>query len=126
MQQAAIALTEASYQSIKAANEEFPWFMVKQDNQRVHYRYDWLTEFFGESNTKKQDGLGLTFVYPKYIKPGTELNIGIPLPDSTQDFKANVVVSTEKDDEYEIGIWLHTDSDADLELLLKSCEYASN
>ena len=116
---------EPEFQAAEAEPETFPWFFIKPDsNHRVHYRYDWLSEFFGEQD-KKHDGLGLSFTYPKYIVPGTKLEIGIPLPDTTKSYEADVVVTGEKDNEYEIGIWLHTSSNDDLELLLRSCEFTS-
>jgi hypothetical protein len=129
MQQTAMNMTQSNVyaignNSIESNDEQFPWFLVQPDNERVYYRHDWITDFFGGQD-KKQDGLGFSFNYPKYIEPGTTLDIGIPLPDAVHRFRADVVVAGEKDGAYEIGIWLHTSSDADLELLLRSCEYAS-
>ncbi|MBL1140509.1 MAG: hypothetical protein HND53_00580 [Proteobacteria bacterium] len=129
MQQAAMNITQSNIHAIEAspsenANEQFPWFVIQPDNKRVYYRHDWITDFFGGQD-KKQDGLGLIFQYPEYLEPGSALSIGIPLPEGAQRFQADVVVAGAKDDGFEIGIWLHTSSDADLELLLRSCEYAS-
>lgn len=129
MQQAAMNITQSNIHTIdanpaKTGIEQFPWFVIQPGNNRVHYRHDWITDFFGGQD-KTQDGLGLIFQYPEYIEPGSKLNIGIPLPEGAHRFRAEVVVAGAKDDGFEIGIWLHTSSDADLELLLRSCEYAS-
>ncbi len=129
MQQAAMNITQSSIHAIEAnpaesSNVKYPWFLIQPENTRVRYRHDWITDFFGGQD-KKQDGLGLIFQYPKYIEPGSTLDIGIPLPEGAHRFRADVVVAGAKGDGFEIGIWLHTSSDADLELLLRSCEYAS-
>jgi len=129
MQQAAMNITQSNIYAIdsspaESSDEQFPWFVIQPGNDRVYYRHDWITDFFGGQD-KKQDGLGLIFNYPSYIQPGSKLDIGIPLPEGTHRFRADVVVAGAKGKGYEIGIWLHTSSDADLELLLRSCEYAS-
>jgi hypothetical protein len=129
MQQAAMNMTQSNLHVVEANPaeayvENFPWFVIQPDNKRVYYRHDWITDFFGGQD-RKQDGVGLLFQYSKYIEPGSTLNIGIPLPEGTQLFRADVVVASVRGDGYEVGIWLHTNSDADLELLLRSCEYAS-
>jgi hypothetical protein len=129
MQQAALEMTQSNIHVIDAnpaeiKNEKTPWFVIQPGNERVFYRHDWITDFLGGQD-KKQDGLGLIFQYSKYIQPGSTLDIGIPLPEGAQRFRADVVVAGAKGNGYEIGIWLHTSSDADLELLLRSCEYAS-
>lgn len=129
MQQAAMEVTQSNIHAIAnntAGNDsaQYPWFLIQSDNTKVRYRHDWITDFFGGQD-KKQDGLGLIFNYPKYIEPGSTLDIGIPLPEGVHRFRADVVVAGAKGNDFEIGIWLHTSSDADLELLLRSCEYAS-
>jgi hypothetical protein len=129
MQQAAMEMTQSNVYAIEnntleSTTESYPWFLIQPENKRVHYRHDWITDFFGGQD-KKQDGLGLIFQYPKYIEPGSTLDIGIPLPEGAHRFRADVVVAGAKGDGFEIGIWLHTSSNADLELLLRSCEYAS-
>ena len=129
MQQAAMNITQSNMHAIDAnptkyGKEQLPWFVIQPGNDRVFYRHDWITDFFGGQD-KKQDGLGLIFQYSKYLQPGSSLDIGIPLPEGIHRFRADVVVAGEKGDGYEVGIWLHTNSDADLELLLRSCEYAS-
>jgi hypothetical protein len=124
MQQLAMKSSELDFQHVENTDVQYPWFLIQPENRRVRYRHDWIADFFGEQD-KKQDGLGLSFNYPKYIKPGTKLNIGIPLPESVHRYQADVILAGENENGYEIGIWLHTSSDADLELLLRSCEYAS-
>ncbi len=124
MQQLAMKNLEQDFLPADNSNEKYPWFLIQPENKRVRYRHDWITDFFGEQE-KAQDGLGLCFHYPKYIEPGTKLNIGIPLPESVKNYQADVITTGENDDGYEIGIWLHTSSDADLELLLRSCEFSS-
>jgi hypothetical protein len=128
MQQAAMDITQTNLQtignnSVENNNEQYPWFLIQSENERVRYRHDWITDFLGQD--MKHDGLGLCFNFSKNIEPGTTLDIGIPLPEAVHKYKADVVVSSKNDEGYEIGIWLHTSSDADLELLLRSCEYAS-
>ncbi|MEM6998821.1 MAG: hypothetical protein AAF419_03160, partial [Pseudomonadota bacterium] len=128
MQQAALNTTQSNIHVIEANSAEnndvsYPWFLIQPDNTRVRYRHDWITDFFGQD--KKQDGLGLLFQYSKYLEPGSTIDIGIPLPEGIHRYRADVIVVGAKDDGFEIGIWLHTNSDSDLELLLRSCEYAS-
>ena len=129
MQQAAMNVTQSNIHAIDAnpskyRKEQLPWFVIQPGNDRVFYRHDWITDFFGGQD-KKQDGLGVIFQYSKYIQPGSKLDIGIPLPEGIERFRSNVIVASAKDDGYEIGIWLHTNSDEDLELLLRSCDYVS-
>lgn len=102
--------------------DDNPWFILQDRHKRVSYRYNSIAEFFGE-NENKYDGLGLCFNLDEEIKPGTVLNIGIPLPDSIRNFHAEVVTSDEKESHYEIGIWLQIHSEHELLTLLRSCDY---
>ncbi len=113
---------QIEYPNIFNELDDNPWFIVKDGHRRVSYRYDSIAEFFGE-NEDKYDGLGLCFDSDKQYQPGTSLNIGVPLPDSIQNFHAEVVSSNEKNEQYETGIWLQIHSEHDLLTLLRSCDY---
>ena len=55
--------------------------------------------------------MGLCFVSEKYIKPGTHLEITIPLRGETYKFTGKVVLIKNYGDKFEIGLWLASNSD---------------
>ena len=48
----------------------------------------------------------------EYIKPGTFVEITIPLPDKTEQFTGKVVLVRQVGESYEIGLWLQHQEDA--------------
>ncbi len=71
--------------------------------------------WFGDS--EKADDLqpgdiGLIFDSEKYIKPGTTIEITIPLRNEFEKFRGRVVLVRHNGDFYEIGMWLRRRSDA--------------
>ncbi len=56
--------------------------------------------------------IGLCFEWEHYIKPGTLLEVEIPLRGETQKFSGRVILVRSKDTGFEIGIWLDNKSDS--------------
>jgi hypothetical protein len=56
--------------------------------------------------------LGLSFVSPKYIATGTDMELSIPLRGIVQKFHGTVVMVREIVGGFEIGIWLASEDEA--------------
>lgn len=55
--------------------------------------------------------LGLAFHNPRYLRPGSRLELVIPLRHGSQRFEATVVMVREQREGFEIGVWLHCAAD---------------
>ncbi len=56
--------------------------------------------------------IGLCFVSDKYIKPGTHLELTIPLRGNTEHFIGQVILVRKLEEQFEIGVWFDTREDA--------------
>ena len=56
--------------------------------------------------------IGLTITSVKYMKPGTCIEIAIPIRRELQKFRCRVVLVREVSEGYELGLWLLNKSDA--------------
>lgn len=56
--------------------------------------------------------LGLSYTSEKFIRPGTFVELQIPLRGETQKFRGEIVLVRDTGFGYEIGVWLETDADA--------------
>jgi len=65
-----------------------------------------------EPNVPISGDVGLSFHTEKYIAPGTQLELEIPLRGVTQHFDATVVMVREQSEGFEIGLWFATADDA--------------
>ena len=63
-------------------------------------------------NAKNSSSIGVIFESEKYIKPGTRLEITVPLRNETEKFRGQVVLVCAVKDKYEIGLWLSHRADA--------------
>ena len=72
----------------------------------------WLGDWFDAAIDMEQGNLGLCFESDRYIKPGTVLEISIPLRGVVQKFKGRVVLVRWNGESCEIGMWLASKSDA--------------
>lgn len=61
---------------------------------------------------EESSNIGVIFESDKYIKPGTSLEITVPLRNETEKFRGQVVLVCEDEDKYEIGLWLSHRADA--------------
>ena len=64
------------------------------------------------SEYTSQSHIGLCFESDKYIKPGTVLELVIHLRGETQKFAGRVVLVRNKGEQFEIGVWFTSKSDA--------------
>ena len=60
----------------------------------------------------RQGNVGLLFHSDKYLKPGTTLEATISSRDIPETVRGKVVMVRERDDYYEIGLWLSDQKDA--------------
>ena len=62
--------------------------------------------------TEESSSIGVMFESEKYIKPGTRLEITVPMRKETEKFRGQVVLVCADKDKYNIGIWLSHRADA--------------
>ncbi len=90
-----------------------PVFMRHPDNFPIQFKRDWMASFRSGAQSPEQTSLGLCFESAKYLKPGTVLELSIPLRGETQKFRAHVVlVLQNKHKAYEIGCLMHSQEEA--------------
>jgi len=71
--------------------------------------------WFGVKEESLQDesgNIGLIFESHKYIKPGSTIEIVIPLRNGEEKFRGKVVLIRNLGDYYEVGLWLSHRADA--------------
>lgn len=56
--------------------------------------------------------LGLAFETSRFVRPGTWIEVSIPLRGVVQRFRGEVVLVRAIDQGYEVGLWLESDDDA--------------
>ena len=71
--------------------------------------FDWGDELEGGL---EHSSIGLIFESEKYFRPGTRLEITIPLRNDSACFRGQVVLVRHRGESYEIGLWLQRRSDA--------------
>ena len=64
------------------------------------------------ADCRQPGSIGLCFDSDKYIKPGTLIEITIPLNGEEQKFTGKVVLVRNRGDGFEIGLWLSRPDDA--------------
>ena len=77
----------------------------------IEYRRIWSPFWQGDIGQDGPGKMGLCFESDKYIKPGTTLEVSIPLRGETQVFKGKVVLVKSQADHYAIGLWLASAAD---------------
>ena len=78
----------------------------------IEVRRLWLSDWFDASLDIEPATLGLCFESDRYIKPGTILEVSIPLRGVIQKFKGRAVLVRWNGESCEIGMWLSSRSDA--------------
>lgn len=73
----------------------------------------WLGNWMDEEGDQGAGSLGLCFESDRYIRPGTLLEVSIPLRGVIQKFRGRVVLVRGDEETCEIGIWLSSKTDAD-------------
>jgi len=73
----------------------------------LSYKKLWFN-FNKEKNhhSEGEQTIGLCFRSEKYVKPGTKIEISIPLRGEVQTFRGKIVLVRNMNDHFEIGIWL--------------------
>lgn len=72
----------------------------------------WFHKLWGVEQDFDPSHIGLIFDSLKYIKPGTQLELNIPLRNDTARFRGQVVLVRHVGTSYEIGVWLRHRADA--------------
>ena len=78
----------------------------------IEIRRLWLGNWFEDAAAMEPGNLGLCFESDRYIKPGTVLEISIPLRGVIQKFRGRVVLVRWNGESCEIGMWLSSRADA--------------
>ncbi len=94
-----------------------PWILIKSTHKRVNYEFSTLSTGFDE---KDSDCIALTFCSEFSFEPGTQLSIGVPLPDAMRDYSAEVVACMNALHGYDISLMVRIESDMDLLTLMRS------
>ena len=102
--------------------DDKPWLILRENHERVQYSFDSVAEFFGNEEALT-DGVGVSFLSANKHKPGEELKLGIPLPDSIRPYTGRVISSKIKDGVYQTSICLNIQSELDLINLMRSNDY---
>ncbi len=78
----------------------------------IEIRRIWFDSDHDDPFMEEQGNIGVCFESDKYIKPGTIIEITIPVRNETQKFRGKVVLVKNKEERYIIGLWLTRKSDA--------------
>lgn len=78
----------------------------------IEVRRLWLGNWMDEAADQGPGTLGLCFESDRYIRPGTLLEVSIPLRGVIQKFRGRVVLVRGNGETCEIGIWLPSRTDA--------------
>ena len=65
-----------------------------------------------DADKQTSSRIGIMFDSDEYYKPGTNIDITIPLPNKIENFSGKVVLVKQNGDHYEIGLWLRREEDA--------------
>lgn len=122
------ALAHYDIQSEQSRNTKFfhddaPWILLKNKHQRVNYEF---TPLGTGTDEQDSDCIALAFRSKFPLQPGTQLTIGVPLPESLRDYTAEVVSSMHATSGFEISLLIKIESDMDLLTLMRSNAYLSN
>ena len=97
-----------------------PWILLKNNHKRVNYQFTAMGAGFDEQDS---DCIALSLTSDFSLEPGTELNIGVPLPDSMRDYTAEVVSCMSSVKGFDINLLIKIESDMDLLTLMRSNAY---
>ncbi len=93
------------------ANGE-PLFIRHPDNFPIDIKRNWRDVLRPRRAEPRQIGLGLCFESSRYMKPGTVIELSIPLRGETQTFHAHVALVMQNDRGYEIGCFMESEEEA--------------
>lgn len=94
----------------RAAAEGHGGFLRHPDTFPLHSRR-LLLDIFRRDALPQSGDIGLLFRSSRFVRPGTRLEISIPLRGETQKFRGEVVMVRAGDNGYEIGLWLDDQQD---------------
>ena len=77
----------------------------------IEFKRRWFTDSYSTSENEPGN-IGVIFESEKYIKPGTILEITIPLRNEMEKFLGKVVLVKNFGDRFEIGLWFCCRADA--------------
>jgi hypothetical protein len=78
----------------------------------LRYRRRPRLRWFGREPAAVGGDVGVSFQSPRYIPPGSALDLEIPLRGQVQRFSGTVVLVREQPQGYEIGLWFRSPDDA--------------
>lgn len=78
----------------------------------IEFKRIWFEWPHALDDELERSTIGLIFESDKYFKPGTRLEITIPLRNESACFRGQVVLVRHQGDRYEIGLWLQRRADA--------------
>ena len=78
----------------------------------IEFKRLWFAGWREPDDDLERSSIGLMFASEKYFKPGTRLEITIPLRNETACFRGQVVLVRDLGNRYEIGLWLQRRTDA--------------
>jgi len=85
--------------------------------------------WFGErcpTQGRNTGTFGVIFVSEKYVRPGTTLEVDIPLRNETVQFRGKVVLVRQTDSHFEIGLWpLHHEDANRVRIVEQICHIES-
>ena len=76
----------------------------------IEYKKIWFG--FKEDELTRGSDIGLIFESEKYIRPGSSIEVTIPLRNELEKFRGKVVLVKNTGDYFEIGMWLQHQADA--------------
>ncbi len=98
-------LQRANSECIKPVIDLQTGFLHHPNRFPIEYKRIW---FAGKVECLENETgrLGLIFETQKYVKPGTTVEIAIPMRNENEKFRGKVVLIRHTGDYYEVGLWL--------------------
>ena len=100
-----------------------PWILLKNTHKRVNYEFTTMGPGLDEQGN---DCIALSFASEFSFEPGTEMNIGVPLPDAMRDYSGEVVACMDTTRGYDVTLLIKIETDTDLLTLMRSNAYLSS
>ena len=78
----------------------------------IEYKRVWFAEMLQTRSSDDRSDIGLIFRSDKYFRPGSIIELTIPLRNEMERFRGKVVMVRSAADHFEIGLWLKHRADA--------------
>ena len=96
----------------KPVRDQQTGFIYHPTGFPIEFKRLWFDRLWGADEDYDRANIGLMFESEKYFKPGTRLEINIPLRNETARFRGQVVLVRHRGEIFEIGLWLQHQADA--------------